>query len=885
MLSDRRFAARLPLALALGVGVACGSASDVQRPPPMPDDLIESIKDRPSCALACDPACEKDGVWTCPALAPWDKLSHAPECGAFDGKTFPPVTPGKCFATDPTADALAKTQANGKPVVLPDGRRVQPWGKEHLFDDFTGGFPASLMRIPGTRFVAVTDTGYETHSIRIVDGAALRSGSGLPVVVSSVAYPPPRSLQYGLAYKADTKTLYAAGGTPDSRVYAYVLDDASGAIAADPAKDVALPAGAIAGGIGISPDGKTLLVGQATETAILMYSLEPVAYGKNVGAIDVGRKDVFALAFDPNDATGKTAYATLWTQAVSFAVPDVMQLVRVDTGAQSSSVIPVGKSPEEIAFLDDKYVVVANALSDSLSVVDRAAGTVVLEQKIGTSHGPSPTALAYDSARKRLYATLASENSVAAFDVDLAGPKLTLAGRVPTSWWPTSVAVDPSDGGLFVLSGRGHGIGTDGQPHVLNEGTNASLRLAGSIQGFDYPDATTLATTTPIVEAQNRVSQMAGYSTVQCNGAPYDFPVPATPDDGASTKIKHVFFIVRENKTFDGLMGNVPGVNGDPRFVLSPNRMDIFANAQAIAKTFTQLDNYYIDAEQSIQGHAWTVFGRSTDYTERRWINIWGRHMFSATSSPGVAEDTTPQELNIFQFLKTNGVGVEAGAELIGGLAVRDPEWPGGTTESVIPDTLGACYMAWRTRVKCTPNDFTYSWLPNDHTFGLAANMPNPAIMVAVNDEATGMYIDGISHSPFWPSSLIIVIEDDPSDGGDHVDYHRTIALFASPWVKRGYVSHAHYDLASLHKLISAVYGKPYRNTILENAPLPLDVFTSTPDYTPFDYVKRTYADTSCNGGGTVGAMQAAKWDFTEPDDQPGLDAHVWAHLHSLPPR
>jgi hypothetical protein len=145
------------------------------------------------------------------------------------------------------------------------------------------------------------------------------------------------------------------------------------------------------------------------------------------------------------------------------------------------------------------------------------------------------------------------------------------------------------------------------------------------------------------------------------------------------------------------------------------------------------------------------------------------------------------------------------------------------------------------------------------------------------------MYLDGISHSPFWADSLVIVIEDDPSEGGDHVDFHRTIALFASPWIKRGYVSHGHYDLASVHKVISAIYGKPYRNTILENAPMPFDLFTSTPDYTPFSYVPRTYHDTSCNPGGTVGAKAAEKWDFADADEQPGLAAQVWEHLHGLP--
>ena len=394
------------------------------------------------------------------------------------------------------------------------------------------------------------------------------------------------------------------------------------------------------------------------------------------------------------------------------------------------------------------------------------------------------------------------------------------------------------------------------------------------------PRLTTGATT---VATQNHVAALPGYSKVDCKGAPYDFPISEKPEDGASKSIKHVFFIVRENKTYDGIMGDRPGADGDPSLVLAPGKMDqIWPNAFAIASRFVHLDNYYIDSEQSIQGHAWTVFGRSTDYTERRWLNIWGRGQWGATSSPGVGGDTTPAEGNLFQFLDKNGISFDNQGEFIGGLQFRDGQWPGGTTDGNTPDTLSACYVATRARVTCDPKQFSYSWLVNDHTFGFAADRPNPALMIATNDEGTGMYVDAISHSPFWPESLIIVVEDDPSQGADHVDVHRTIALVASPWVKRGYVSHAHYQLASFHKLISDVFGKPYRSSTIADAPLPIDLFTSTPDYTPFSYVPRKFQDISCNPKGTQGSNQAAGWDFSHPDDQPGLGGQVWQALHEL---
>jgi len=456
----------------------------------------------------------------------------------------------------------------------------------------------------------------------------------------------------------------------------------------------------------------------------------------------------------------------------------------------------------------------------------------------------------------------------------VTGVRFAAAARI--TWWPTAVVVD-TDGTLYVTTGRGHG--TQG----LNVDGDDGTYLQGSVQAIPFMDSTALAAATTTAEADANVQGYAGYSTVQCGGAPYDFPVPATPTQGASPLIQHVFFIERENKTFDALFGDLPGVDGDPGYILSPqHQSSIWANARKVATTFAHMDNYYSDAEQSIQGHYWDVFGRTSDVDERRWVVTWGRGEFSDTDSPGVSDYSAPLEGSIFSSLMDQGVTLENDGELVGGIAFRNTKWPSGTSSTTIPDTLGGCYLAARSRVTCDLPQFIYAWLGNDHTFGLSAGYPNPALMMAVNDEATGMLIDGISHSPIWASSLVIVIEDDPSTGQDHVDMHRSIALFASPWVKRGYVSHAHYDVASLHKLLSNLYGKPYRNAGIGNAGLPLDLFTSTPDYTPFEYVPRAYSDGSCNAGGTKGAKRAEGWDFSHPDEQPGLGGQLREYLQGL---
>jgi phospholipase C len=147
--------------------------------------------------------------------------------------------------------------------------------------------------------------------------------------------------------------------------------------------------------------------------------------------------------------------------------------------------------------------------------------------------------------------------------------------------------------------------------------------------------------------------------------------------------------------------------------------------------------------------------------------------------------------------------------------------------------------------------------------------------MIAVNDEATGMAIDAISHSPYWPNSLIFVYEDDTAQGGDHVSAHRTVMLAASPWIKRGYVSKTNIDVSSLHKMIAHIYGLPYPNIQVARAGLPLDMFTSTPDFAPFDYLPRT-EPLAC--GATTGTKPEAadkEWDVSAVDRAPGLDLEV----------
>ena len=263
----------------------------------------------------------------------------------------------------------------------------------------------------------------------------------------------------------------------------------------------------------------------------------------------------------------------------------------------------------------------------------------------------------------------------------------------------------------------------------------------------------------------------------------------------------------------------------------------MFGNQRKVAKTFTNFDNYYTSAEQSIQGHVWTSFGRSTEFIERTWLVTWGRG-FRGLPTAGITTVGRPVEGSIFDWLQREQVmfdnmGEPVGAASDDGKTPRnccfDDRYPGKFYAMDKPDTEKGCYIAARARVSCDLKSFSYALHPNDHTSGGAAGRPTPQTYIAVGDEGLGVLLEGLSHSPMWAETLLIVTEDDPQDGGDHIDAHRTPLLMASPWIRHGYVSKGHYDTSSIHKLIAHIFGKPYPQRGRTLASLPLRRFQLDP--------------------------------------------------------
>jgi hypothetical protein len=901
----RRVALRVAaLSLAASSLASCsadGPASSTEQPEA--PDLEPYLTAPRSCAYVCPPSscAEQTTPYACPALGEWSSIPHADACEPWDGR-YPEVKAGRCTATEPTGEAKKRPGADGDARILPDGRRTTPAGVEWVFaePDVRGGLTTAITRVPGTRFVITVDTGNVDHAVRAIDTAKI--GQGDPVT-GIVPFRAPEYLSGSAVFVAPDRVYVA---TAFGSVQALRFDAATGALTRDDEASLSLPpspaARAGTGGpwyvasVAASPDGRRLVATPVDETRALLLDVDPASpsYRQTIGELDLGAKQTFAAAFDPHDAEGRFVYVSIWGGA---------RVVELDLADPTAPVLArtfaTDENPQGLAFLDARWMAVANDLGETISLVDRVSGDVsrVRVEVEPDLHGLDVSSLAYDEDRRVLYATLAGVNAVAAYGVTFgdAAPSLSPLGKVATDWWPGGVAV--LDGGaLAVTNLRGRGIGPFAVAVPIGDGGGDDL-MRGSIQRIDAPSPADLEAGEAAVSASLAVGAREGYPRIDCLDGASDFPVPATNTEGPSALIEHVFFIVRENKTFDALLGDLPGVEGsstEHTMKASSDDMDlVWPNLRALARGFVTFDNFYNLAVKSTQGHTWTTYGRANDFDERTWSD-------EARPVPlsGVGDIGRPVEGSMFEWFQANGVRYDLLGEIVGnpkelpeGYNPIDVRYPGGPAQNITYNDLEkACYTSARARVACDLGSFVYMTLPNDHTVGVSPDNPSPEVMCSVNDEATGMIVDAITHSPLWATSLIVITEDDPQQGGDHVDYHRTPLVMVSPWLKRGYVSKTHIDVPSLHKLFAHVLGLPYPNLIVKNAGLPLDAFSTTPDYTPYDHTHRKWRLECGEGASRAERYLTESWDFALVDEQLGLGDQImrWMRgkqLDELPPR
>jgi YVTN family beta-propeller protein len=554
---------------------------------------------------------------------------------------------------------------------------------------------------------------------------------------------------------------------------------------------------------------------------------------------------------------------------------------------ETKAEVKVGSHPNEMLFAPDGRLFVANAGANSVSVVKDGAVVETIRTSANPKDliGSTPDALALAPNGKTLFVANADNNDVAV--VDISGKESRVMGFIPTGWYPSALAVSPDSRKLFVGTGKGLGFRANApsQTPYLQTNFRTGARydyiggvLSGAVSVVEIPDAKRLAEYT---------KQVMAFTPKAVNASP---EMLATLH-----KIKHVVYVIRENRTYDQVFGDVTKGNGDASLVLFGR--SVTPNAHKLADQFVLLDNLYCNGEVSQDGHEWCDASYATDYTEKAWVNSYaGRgqptakpelqdspagYLWDMCAKHGVSYMSYGEHSGFSSSRSTSPV-YEGAKGLDGHASLAWSQMPsrevGGRDYQKMDVFIADLKKAEQTGV--WPS-FMIMGLPEDHTSGLGAGLISPDAAVASNDLAIGKMVDAISHSKFWGETAIFMIEDDAQDGPDHVDAHRTVGLAISPYIKRGSVDGTMYSTASMVRTMELILGLPPMTQFDEKATPMFGCFTSKPDFTPYSLIDETVALDTRNPRHGELAQRSAKLDLTDIDraDPDELNRILWAAL------
>ncbi|MFB3921410.1 MAG: bifunctional YncE family protein/alkaline phosphatase family protein [Terriglobia bacterium] len=858
--------------------------------------------------------------------------------------------PGRISAQQRSAPSAAhlRAPAGTRPVkidpagetVLPNGRVITPLGK-HVK---VAPHPYGLALSPDGKTLVTANSGTSPFSISIItelEGASPKVVQ-IPPAGKAAAGDDDDNLEsvwMGVAIAPDNRTLYLSEGDNGKvGVFDLIGHNRLLAISLDGKFQGKTYAHSLTGELKLSPDGKRLYVLDLAHFQMVMID---TASKQIVSRVPVGRMP-FALAvspdgqrvyvsnvgmfhyslvpgFDEKDAkdTGldfppfgfpskESMEGTTINgkkipgvgdpnvpESNSVWVIDVTNAARPRVTAKIRTGIPIGEksvggsSPGAVV-VGRKKVFVSNASQDSITILDartqRVEKNITLEpaESVRGLRGVLPFGMALRPDEKQLYVACAGINAIAVIDAR----QDKVLGYFPTAWFPARVALSPNGKTIYVANAKGFGSGPNGGPHFQrgSEGDYIGDITKGVISVISLPRAQDLGETT------TRVLQSNAFLPTSSSASPS--AGASIPRSGQlSSKIKHVVFVVKENRTFDEVFGDMGAgnkeINGEPTLarwgedatVKDKNQPTIeharvTPNHHALARRFAFSDNFYVDGDVSMDGHHWLVGNYPNELLEAAWPAQYGKrfHFFADTDAPGrlggVSYNPWPESFleagSLWEHLARHKITFRNYGEGTSMSGSNDGPglMPTGIRESVnipLPQVLFAnssrAYATFNTSIsdqyrfeqfkrefdlrfasgKEPLPQFLYIWLPNDHTAG-----PRPedgyayhASYVADNDLALGKLVELFSHSPFWKDMAIFVTEDDAQDGVDHVDAHRSLLMVIGPYARRG-VSHVHTSMQSILKTFFLIFGMPPLNQYDAAATDLSDMFTDQPDFTPY---------------------------------------------------
>jgi len=724
----------------------------------------------------------------------------------------------------------------GGGFLLNSGWKLAPVGRQVPLDTLP---MASAMTLDG-KYLLVLNAGYRPPSVTVIDAAAgsVLGSQGVPDAWLGLAVGPSRDRVYvgGGSTASVIELAFSNGKLSPSRSFSVV----------DPAKRTAQD---FIGDVAFSPDGRLIYAAELYRNTVAVINPQS---GMVINRFKTGRRP-YRILFAPD---GKSFFVTHWADGTlgQYDASDGSPLATVRLGAHPTDIVwqngaPPDADPGETPLAARIFVAAAHTNNvyvvgvtpgKELNVVESINVSMTPRQPLGMT----PSALAVAADGRRLFVAC-SDGNVAAV-VDVSAERSRVEGFIPTGWYPTGVRLLPS-GALVVLNGKGLRSYANAE-----NGPNPSLRPSGVHNepgirpGYvGYMQTGTASWIEPFTP-----TQLEGWTKQAMANSPYN---DAKLDESyAVPPIQHVVYIVKENRTYDQVLGDIKEGNGDASLVLFGE--NVTPNLHKLAREFVLLDNFYVSADVSADGHNWSTAAIAPDYVQKLWPNQYaGRRKLYDFEEQDVASlppagyiwtsaVSAGLTLRNYGYMVTNKpVGAETGKEQVAG--VRDPvlakytnrlyrgfdlKYPDVDRASVFLDDLAQ----WQQRGDMPR--FVVMRLGNDHTSGTAAGAIAPLSAAADNDLAVGRIVEGISHSAFWRSTVICILEDDAQNGPDHVDSHRSPAFLISPYIRRHSVDSTMYNTASMLRTMEVFLGlRPMTQFDAASRPM-LAAFQTTADPAPY---------------------------------------------------
>jgi len=753
-------------------------------------------------------------------------------------------------------------------VTLSNGWKLSPAGESLPLGDL----PLNIAVSHSEKLIAVTNNGQSDQLLQLFD---LKKKVLLDSVLMGKSW-------LGLTFSDNDKFLYVSGGNDNWIVKFAIVNNRL------VAKDTIVlgkpwPEKISVAGIAID-DSRQILYSVTRENNSLY--LADLKNRKSIQRFPLGTEGYTCL-LSPDK---KLLYIACWGSE-KIKIFDTYK-------NQFSDSIRVGSHPNDLCLTKNgRYLFVANANDNSVSVIDLKIRKVLEELNTAlypnAPAGSTTNSVALSKDEKTLFIANADNNCLSVFDVSTPGRSRS-KGFIPTGWYPTCVRV--ANNMILVSNGKGtSSMANPYGPQPNRTGSEVVYQKAGKkfTQKEQYIGGLFRGTLNLINPGNEK--EMAAWSAKVYANTPYtknkesesegELNNPIPTKTGSVSPIKHVFYIIKENRTYDQVLGDVKEGNGDTSLVLFGEK--ITPNQHALVNEFVLLDNFYVDGEVSADGHNWSDGAYATDYLEKHWpTNYGGRGgEYDAEGTRLIANNKNGF---IWDFCKRKGVSYRTYGEFADNYKPNTP---------VIEGHFCPYFTSWDQKIRDTTR--FYQWkrefdslllkgaVPslntlrfiNDHTEGLSKGRPTPFAHVADNDLAVGMFVDYLSHSTIWKESVVFIIEDDAQNGPDHVDAHRSPVYIAGGFVKKGFVDHTMYSTTSVLRTIELILGLPPMSQYDAAATPMWRCFTPNSIHAPFITRPNQTDITSKNLADNKWSRQSASFDFTAEDRVPDalFNEVIWA--------